>query len=183
MTTKPHDDVRISTRQKPFDEKIWQGVTELLQAPANLKMQIEKRMPQASRLSQSAKDLQSKIGKELERLDVQEKRILDAYREEIIDLDELREQKSKIAEIRATLQAEEKAAQSQLEHSGRPEITMDILGDISARFERAMGKADFATREKITNLLVQSVALHKKKAVVKGYIPMTTTDALSLPRL
>jgi site-specific DNA recombinase len=183
ITTKPHDDVRIATRQKPFDEKIWQGLTELLGDPENLQEQIAKRLPQISKLSQSAKNEQSKIGKKLERLDMQEKRILDAYREEIIDLDELREQKSKIAEIRATLQAEEKAAQSQLEHSGRPEITMDILGDISARFERAMGKADFATREKITNLLVQSVALHKKKAVVKGYIPMTTTDALSLPRL
>jgi hypothetical protein len=54
-----------------------------------------------------------------------------------------------------------------------------MLGDVSARFERVMAKADFATREKITNLLVHSVALHKKKAVVKGYIPMTTTDALN----
>ncbi|MBT7325460.1 MAG: hypothetical protein HN855_09890 [Anaerolineae bacterium] len=161
MTTKPHDDVRISTRQKPFDEKIWQGVTELLQDPANLKMQIEKRMPQASRLSQSAKDLQSKIGKELERLDVQEKRILDAYRETIIDLEELREQKGKIADNRTSLQAQQKAAQSQVEHSERSEITMAMLGDVSAYFERVMAKVDFSTREKLINLLIHSVALYQ----------------------
>ena len=58
---------------------------------------------------------------------------------------------------------------------------MDTLGDISARFHRAMAKADFATRKKITNLLVHSVVLHEKKAAVKGYIPMTTTDALTTP--
>ena len=181
ITTKPHDDVRIVTRQKPFDEKVWQGLTELLRDPENLQTQIEKRLPQASRVSQSAKDAQSKIEKELEKLDIQEKRILDAYREVIIDLDELREQKTKIAENRAALQAKQKAAQSQLESSGRPEITIDTLGDVSARFERAMAKADFATREKLVNLLIHSVALHKKKAVVKGYIPVITTDALTTP--
>ena len=168
ITTKPHDDVRIATRQKPFDENIWQGLTELLQDPTNLQ-------------SQFAKDERSKIEKKLEKLDVQEKRILDAYREAIIELDELREQKAKIAKNRATLQAQQKAAQSQLEHSGRPEITMGMLGDVSARFQHVMAKADFTTREKLTNLLIHSVALHKKKAVVKGYIPITTADALTTP--
>jgi site-specific DNA recombinase len=182
ITTKPHDDVNITARQKPFDEKIWQGLTELLETPENLQTQIEKRLPQTSKFSKAAKDTQSKIEKKLEKLAIQEKRILDAYREEIIELDELREQKAKIAEERTILHTQQKAAQSQLEHSGRPEITMATLGDISARFERAMAKADFSTREKLTNLLVKSVALHKTKAVVKGYIPMTTTDVLIKPR-
>ena len=47
-----------------------------------------------SRLSKAAIDEQSKIDKELAKLDVQEKRLLDAYREAIIDLDELRRAKS-----------------------------------------------------------------------------------------
>ena len=41
ITTKPHDDVRIVTRQKPFDEKVWQGLTELLRDPENLQTQID----------------------------------------------------------------------------------------------------------------------------------------------
>ena len=181
ITTKLHDDVRIATRQKPFDAQVWQGLTELLQDPANLQAQIEKRLPKASKFSQSAQREQSKIEKDLEKLAIQDKRILDAYREEIIELDELREQKAKIAEELASLRAQHKAAQSKLEGSVRLEITMDTLGDISARFKRAMAKADFDTREKLTNLLVHSVALHEKKAVVKGYIPITTTDALTTP--
>ena len=55
---------------------------------------------------------------------------------------------------------------------------MDAFRDISARIQRSMAKADFAAREKLVNLLIHSVALHQNKAVVKGYIPMTTTDAL-----
>jgi site-specific DNA recombinase len=183
ITTTPHDDVRIATRQKPFDEKVWQGLTELLQDPNNLKTEIEKRLPQISTMSKSTRDEQSKIEKELKKLDIQEKRILDAYREEIIDLEELRDQKSKISENRAAMQAQQKAAQSQLEHSGRPEITMAILGDVSTHFERVIAKADFAAREKLVNLLIQSAALYKEKVVVKGKIPVTTTDALTKPAL
>ena len=103
IATKPHDDIRIVTRQKPFDEKVWQGLTEFLQDPENLQIQIEKRLPKASRVSKVAKDTQSKIEKKLEKLDMQEKRILDAYREEIIDLEELREQKSKIGYVQKSV--------------------------------------------------------------------------------
>ena len=130
ITTKPHDDVNIATRHKPFDEKVWQGLTELLQDPENIKEQMSKRLPKESRLSQSAKGEQGKIEKKLERLDIQEKRILDVYREGIIEIDELKEQKAKIANSRKTLNAQQKAALSQLEHSGRPEITMAMLGDV-----------------------------------------------------
>jgi len=56
---------------------------------------------------------------------------------------------------------------------------MSELGDVSARFQRAMAKADFATREKIVNLLVNSVTLYTNKAIVSGNIPITKLDALN----
>jgi hypothetical protein len=42
-----------------------------------------------------------------------------------------------------------------------------------------MAKADFAKREKLVNLLVNSVTLHTHKAVVKGNIPVIRGDALN----
>ena len=53
------------------------------------------------------------------------------------------------------------------------------LGDVSARFQRAMAKADFPTREKLVNLLVNSVTLMTDKAIVKGNIPVTKMDVLT----
>ena len=91
----------------------------------------------------------------------------------------LKEQKAKIATRRTVLNAQQKAALRQLEHSGRPEITMGTLGDISARFQHVMAKADFATREKLANLLINSVVLHKDKAIIAGNIPVTKTDVLN----
>ena len=55
---------------------------------------------------------------------------------------------------------------------------MADLGDVSARYRRVMAKADFATKQKLVNLLVNSVTLHPNKAVVEGNIPVAPSDAL-----
>jgi site-specific DNA recombinase len=179
ITTKPHDDVNISTRHQPFDAKIWQGIVELLQDPENIKEQMSKRLTKNNAPSKPAKSAQTKIEKEIQKLDVQEKRILDAYREGIIEIDELKEQKVKVARNRNALNAKQKAALSQLEGSGRPEITMATLGHVSAQFQRVMAKTDFATREKMANLIINSVTLHTDKAIVRGKIPVIKSDALN----
>jgi len=177
--SKPHAE-NIAVQHKPFDAKIWQGLTELLQDPENLKAQLEKRLDRKNTSHLPATNADTKTDKDLEKLDVQEKRILDAYRESIIDLDELKSQKEKIAAKRKTLEAKKKATPSHRESVGHAEITLDMLGDVSARFQRAMGKADFANREKLVNLLVNSVTLYTNKANVKGNIPVIRGDVLNL---
>jgi hypothetical protein len=42
-----------------------------------------------------------------------------------------------------------------------------------------MTKANFATREKLVNRLVNSVTLYTNKAIVKGNIPVIRGDALN----
>ena len=69
-----------------------------------------------------------RIDKELERLNHQEKRFIDAYRKQVITLEELGERKSVIAEKRKFLGNKKAAVLSQLEGSGQPQITMEMLG-------------------------------------------------------
>ncbi len=53
------------------------------------------------------------------------------------------------------------------------------IGDVSARNRRVMAKADYCPRQKIGNLLVNSVSLYPHKVVVKGNIPIIHVDVLS----
>ena len=46
-------------------------------------------------------------------------------------------------------------------------------------FCRAMANAAFEKRQKLANLLINSVTLYPDKAVVQGNIPLTNLDALS----
>ncbi len=176
--SKPHDEL-IQVHHKPFDSKIWQGLTELLQDPENMMAQLEKRLERKKSARSPIANTDAKTDKDLEKLDVQEKRIIDAYREGIIDIGELKTQKENIASKRKTLEAKKKATPSHTESAGQTEITLDMLGDVSARFQRAMAKKDFATREKLVNLLVDSVTLNTHKALVKGNIPVIRGDALN----
>lgn len=177
ITTKPHDEV-VQVHHKPFDEKVWAGLVELLGDPENIKAQLEKRM-RARKTYVQPKQSTGEFDKELNQLATQEKRILDAYREEVISLDELKAQKAKIAARREVLEGKKKAVLGHANGLGQPQITLAMLGDLSARFQHVMAKADFPTREKLVNLLVDSVTLWPDKAIVSGNIPVTNTDVLS----
>ena len=52
-------------------------------------------------------------------------------------LDELRQQKAKIAEERANLEKQQITAQSELERFVRHEITLDKLGGVSVRYGKS----------------------------------------------
>jgi site-specific DNA recombinase len=178
ITTKPHDE-NIIVKHPDFDSRVWAGLVELLDNPDNLKAQLEKRLEMHRNSMPIETRVSDKDDKMLEKLATQEKRILDAYREGAIDLDELKEQKAKIAAKRETLESRKKPVLSHSESPGQQEITLDMLGDVSARFKRVMKKADFATREKLVNLLVNSVTLFPDKTKIEGSIPVTKLDVLS----
>lgn len=180
FTTKPHDD-NVMVKRAILDDKVWSGLVDLLDDPENLKSQLEKRLERSTARIHTNTDATDNHEKELEKLTVQETRLIDAYREGIINLPELKEQKSKIATKRNVLEARKKAAPGQQEHSREPEITIDMLGDVSARYRRVMAKADFSTREKLINLLINSVTLYPNKAIIEGNIPIPQGDVLSQP--
>jgi len=108
--SKPHDEV-IRVSRKAFDEKVWAGLAELLRDPENIKTQLDKRM-QAKKAKLPASPSTSEFDKELSQLAIQEKRILDAYREEVISLEELKTQKEKIASRRKVLEGKKKAVEA-----------------------------------------------------------------------
>jgi len=182
ITTKPHDE-RVYVRHQSFDAKVWDGLVGLLNDPENLKAQLEKRLERKNAHITPMSSTSGQNEQALSKLNIQEQRVLDVYREGIISLDELRDQKEKITAKRKVVEARIKAALCQRESLDQPEITMDMLGDVSARFGRAMANATFEKRQKLANLLVNSVTLYPGRAVVQGNIPIDNIDALSTSNL
>ncbi len=176
LTTQPHEE-RVAADHYKLDEKVWRGLVQLFKDPAQLKAQMERKLERLSRPVQIDKSNLYKVDQELEKLTQQEKRIVDAYREGIIELDELREQKTKVAKQLHVAKAKQKAIQSAQEGPGKPEITLAELLDLSAIYKRAMSKADASTKQTIANLLINRVKLYPQKAVVEGIIPLDR-DAL-----
>jgi site-specific DNA recombinase len=177
LTTKPHDE-KVLVNHSMLDTKIWAGLVELLDDPENIKNQFNRHLERTSALALADHSFSDPNDKEIEKLAIQESRLIDAFREGIITLDELKEQKVKLATKRKLLEANKKTVPGQQDDPGRPEITTEMLGDVSARYHRVMANADFVTREKLVNLLVNSVSLYPNRAVVQGNIPVILGDVL-----
>ena len=177
ITGKRHDE-KIAINRRVLDQKVWEGLTGLLDDPEELQSQLQARLEKKNFIPALVSSSSEKTEKELEKLNYQERRIIDAYRESVITLEELKQQKATLANNRKVLEAKIKAAQNGLESSRQPEITMEMLGDVSARYHRVMAKAGFEKKQKIVNLLVNSVTLFPNRAVVEGIIPVSSVDAL-----
>ena len=167
----PHDE-RVAVRHSKLDEKVWAGLVQLLENPDSLKTQLERKLERMNQPVKVDKSNLYKVEQELDKLAQQEKRLLDAYREGIIELDELREQKAKVAKRLHVAKAKQKAIQSAHEGSGTPNITMSELVDLSAVYKRAMSKAEASTKQTIANLLINRVKLYPNKAIIEGIIPL-----------
>lgn len=177
ITTQPHDE-RVAISHKKLDKKVWQGLVHLLDNPERLKEQMERRAERVENTSGTDKAEIAKVEREIKKINLQEKRLLDAYREGVIDLDELKEQKEKISAQMRIADARQRAARRPQESPRAKEITFADLQDLSAEYQRLMKKADKQTKEKLANLLINRVKLFPDKAVVEGIIPV---DALSRP--
>ena len=65
ITTKPHDE-SISCKTSILDDKVWDGLVELIDDPDNLKEQLEKRL-EKEMLDQPEQCQTDKIDKDFER--------------------------------------------------------------------------------------------------------------------
>ena len=171
LNTKPHDE-RVAVSHRKLDKKVWQGLVHLLDDPQRLRAQLDRKVERQRQLKRRPAQETVSFEKDLEKLEAEEKRLLDAYRVGVIDLDELREQKAKINVRLKLVNAKLKAAQSAQEGLQDSEITFADLEDLSAVYKRAMSKADFTTKAKIANLLINRVKLYPYRAVVEGNIPV-----------
>jgi len=165
----PHDQT-VAVRHPKLDALVWDALVDLMDDPARLEAQLALRYPLPKDQPPSP-ELQAHQ-KATAALDAEEERLLDAYREKVIDLAQLKRQMGKLTEKRAHHKVVREALARRIESAERPRITRDMLGDLSARYRRAMANADFAARRQIVESLVTGVALYPGKAVVSGVIPV-----------
>ena len=145
----PHNDT-VAVRHPKLDALVWDALVDLMDNPARLEEHLAKRQLLPEMQAPSA-DIQAH-DKASAKLDAEEERLLDAYREKVIDLAQLKRQMGRLTEKRAHHNAVREALAHRTEPIERPRITRDMLGDLSARYRRAMANADFAARRQIVEI-------------------------------
>jgi myosin heavy subunit len=155
-----------------LDRQVWDSLVDLVSDPGNIRDQLAKRLHSYSARTGPTQGEVHANQEALERLSTEEERLVDAYRAQVISLDQLKAQLKKVDDTRTHLNDEKHRLQAHQESLGHPEITVRDLGDVSARLKRAMTRTDFQTRQRIVQALVNSVTLYPHRAVVSGVLPL-----------
>ena len=138
-----------------LEKSVWEDVCSLLQDPARLRREFERRMEQtadeqvdASHLSQSIAQLKQRIG-----------RLIDAYENGWVDKADF---EPRISRAKERLIREQQRHDVQHQHASSKEDLKLLIGqfeEFSERISTELGQADFETKRKLLRLIIQRIEI------------------------
>jgi site-specific DNA recombinase len=160
-------------RQDYLDELVWQKVMELLKNPELIRAEIDRRVKQA-RDSDSSKQRKESLFKERERVQKGTERLLDAYQEGFLSLEELRRRmpdlKKRESALASQIQGLEAAA---LDQSKYLQLAENVEGFLD-RMSKSAETLSVTERQKILRLLVKEIHIGPDTLTIKHSVPTPT---------
>ena len=159
-------------RQDLLDEIVWHEILRLLADPALVQNEIDRRLEAARAADpnqQRAQDLDRRLAHIRSSID----RLVSAYQEALITIDELRE---RMPELRRQEQAVHSELQSIVDHVQNRERYLRIaesLTDFLARLSSVAETMDIQERQRIVQLLVKEVLVGDDTIVIRHSIPLS----------
>jgi site-specific DNA recombinase len=157
-------------RQDYLDELVWQKILELLQDPALVQKEINKRVQETKRLNPHINQKASLL-KQKSKVSQAMDKLLDAYQEGLLPLDQLRKRMPE-------LQKRVNTADKELENLNAYELAMDNrlnLLDVRSftdQLQRNINQLDIKDKRKVLMLLVKEVLVGADSIIIKHSIPL-----------
>ncbi|MEA3290974.1 MAG: recombinase family protein [Pseudomonadota bacterium] len=163
-------------RQDQLDEVVWQQVIRLLEDPRLVQGEIERRV-QAIREADPTQRRKAALRKEQVRVQNKIERLLDAYQEGLLPLEELRKRMPALRKrgqtIHSELQGFEAAAADQ-----RAYLRLaDGIEMFLSRIRTAADTLSVTERQKIVRLLVHEILVDQDTVIIRHSIPVVNADS------
>jgi site-specific DNA recombinase len=165
-------------RQDYLDEVIWHQVIELLEDPELIRQEIQRRLEEIHN-SNPIKKRKEVLNREINRQQKSLERLLDAYQEGLLEIEELRRRLPNLRKRSESLQSELRSLEAT---SGDRQTLLRLADNIENFLERLRYTAetlDVTERQKILRLVVKEILIHKETIKIRHSIPITTNPAPS----
>jgi site-specific DNA recombinase len=161
-----------------LEKVVWDKMCEALSNPALILSQVEKLQARARDSQVGIRSELKRVEKALSAAEGEEGRLLDAYREKVISMDQLKAQMGKVNDKRQRLAGEREGLAARLD------CTSDEIvdGDAAARYCAMVAKGleglngDFEGRRRILGLVVNKIVVQGKDVRIKGIIPASAGE-------
>src|SRR5947207_7337115 len=145
-------------RQELLDQIVWAEVIRLLEEPALIQQELDRRLV-AARASDPTRKREQSLQRELTHVGKGIERLLNAYQEELLSIEQLRERMPVLRQRQQTLRAELQAIADQTNDRAAFLRLAETLTAFLARLRSAAETLSVIERQRIVRLLVKVVRL------------------------
>jgi site-specific DNA recombinase len=163
-------------RQDLLDQLVWNEVLKLIEDPGLIQAEIERRLD-AARTSSPNKRREETLQRDLTRAHKGMERLVTAYQETLLSLDELRARMPELRRRAQTLQAELTALTDQTNNRAAYLRLTETLATFMARLRSSAQTLDIIERQRIVRLLVKEVLVGDDTIIIRHSIPVPTAPA------
>ena len=159
-------------RQDLLDQIVWTEVLRLLEDPALIQQELDRRLA-AARSSDPAKKREQSLQRELAHVVKGIERLLSAYQEALMSIDELRERMPALRQREQALRAELQAIADQANDRA---VFLRLAETLTAFLARLHGAADtlsITERQRIVRLVVKDVLIGDDTITIRHSIPVS----------
>jgi site-specific DNA recombinase len=159
-------------RADEFDPLVWEEVRRLLNNPELVRSEIDRRLA-AVRTEHPAARRREVLERDLTRANTAVERLIEAYQEQLISLEELRARTPALRKRQTTLQAQLDSLDAELQDAETYLQLADTLEGFLDRLATGLDRLDIAEQQRILRLVVREVLIggDDDKITIRHSIP------------
>ena len=158
-------------RQELLDQIVWSEVVRLLEDPALIQHELDRRLA-AARTSEPTRKREQSLQRDLSQVEKGIERLLTAYQEELLSLEQLRERMPMLRQRQHTLRAEQQAIADQANDRAAFMRLAETLTAFLTRLRSAAESLSVMERQKIVRLLVKEILVGEDTITIRHSIPI-----------
>jgi len=167
----PVCDNRRMVRQDLLDQIVWAEVIRLLEDPTLIQQELNRRL-EAARSSDPTKKREQSLQRELTHVDKGIERLLSAYQEALMSIEELRERMPALRQREQAIRAELQAIADQANDRAVFLRLAETLTAFLARLRGAVDTLSITERQRIIRLVVKDVLIGDDTITIRHSIPV-----------
>jgi site-specific DNA recombinase len=160
-------------RQDLLDHVIWTEVIRLLEDPSLIQSELDRRLT-AARTVDPAKQREKALQRELTRTRKSMDRLLTAYQEDLLSLDELRRRMPELRRREHALQAELQSILDQVSDRAVYLRLAETLSGFLARLRTSADTLNIQERQRIVRLVIKEILIGDETIVIRHSIPLSS---------
>jgi site-specific DNA recombinase len=170
-------------RQDHLDAVVWKELVRLLEDPSVIQEELNRRL-KAARKADPLKRREELLEREQARLEKNMDRLLNAYQEGLLSLEQLRGRMPELRKQQQAVQAERQSLQAAATDQAHCLRLVETLTGFCAQLRSRANTLDVSEQQKILRLLVKEILVGKDTLIIRHSIPIPNAgrDPITMPR-